>query len=211
MASFLNALEWKVFSWIEEFVAQYGISPTVREIQQGLGYRSPSPVRTRLDALSSKGFISRLPGKTRTIRVLKSSRGIPLLGLISAHSLVETFPEQNIEHLELSLYPKFAKLSNHELSQYFALRVSGDSMIDAHIDHDDVVLLRRETDPKAIRNGTIVAARVNGTTTLKYFSRNGRIIILQPANSNYEATLINTAEQEVQIQGYFVGLMRGIV
>ncbi len=211
MASLLPSSEWRVFSWIEEFVSQYGISPTLREIQQGLGYRSTAAIRPRVEALANKGFISRIPGKTRTIRVLKSSRSIPLLGLIAAHSLVETFPEEDIQHLELSLFPKFAPLSNHELSQYFALRVSGDSMINAHIDHNDVVILRRESNPNAIRDGMIVAARVEGATTLKYLHRNGKTIILQPANPNYEATIINTAHQEVQIQGFFVGLMRGIV
>lgn len=211
MVSGLSSREWQVFTWIEEYVAQYGISPSLREIQLGLGYRSSGSIRDRLNQLATKGFISRIPGKTRTIRVLRSSRGIPLLGIVAAHSLVEAFPEANIEHLELSLLPKFARLSNHELSQYFALRVRGDSMINAHIDHEDVVILRRESNPSAIRDGTIVAARVNNATTLKHLYRNGKQIRLQPANSRYEATIVNPAEQEIQIQGFFVGLLRGVI
>ena len=192
-------------------MAQHGISPTYREIQKGLGYRSPATVQSHVGTLVARGMLGNISGKARSITILKSSRNILLLGAIAANSLVETFAEEEIEYLNLAHLPKFARLSHHELSQHFALRVRGDSMINALIDHNDVVILRRESDHRAVRNGTIVAARVNGATTLKYFSRTGNLITLQPANPNYEPILIDSSKEEVNIQGIFVGLLRGVV
>jgi repressor LexA len=211
MSPTLTAAQHRIFLWIEDFIAQHNISPTYREIQKGLGYRSPATVQTHVEALIAKGMLGYISGKARSITILKPSRTVQLLGAIAANSLVETFPEQEIEYLNLANLPKFARLSSHELSQHFALRVRGDSMINALIDHNDVVVLRRESDHRAVRNGTIVAARVNGATTLKYFSRTGNLITLQPANPNYEPTLIDITKEEVNIQGIFAGLLRGVV
>ncbi|XGV95785.1 MAG: transcriptional repressor LexA [Leptolyngbya sp. BL-A-14] len=201
----------RVFTWIEAFVAQHGMAPTYREIQKGLGYRSLASVQLHIDALTLKRLISHAPRKSRSLKILRPSDGIPLIGSIAAHSLVETFPDQNVQHLELSCLPKLAHLSQHERSQHFALQVRGDSMTGALIDHGDVVIMRRETNPRAIRNGTIVAARQNGTTTLKYLYRHGQQVTLQPANPAYEPTVVNTNAEALEIQGVYVGLLRGLV
>jgi len=211
MSSLLTPPQQRVFTWVEDFIAQHGVSPTYREIQKGLNYRSPAPVQLHIHALVEKGFISHRAGQSRSLRVLRSSHSIPLIGAIAARSLVETFPDQEIQYLNLACLPKLGRLSQHELSQHFALRVRGDSMIEAQIDDNDVVILRRESDPRAVRNGTIVAARVNGATTLKYFHRLGNQITLQPANPNYEPTVIDTAKEELEIQGIYVGLIRGLI
>jgi repressor LexA len=211
MQSPLTAAQQRIFNWLEDYIAQYGVSPTYREIMRGLGYRSPSTVQAHIEGISEKGLISHIAGKSRSIRVLRSSLSIPLLGAISAHSLVETFPDQDVEYLNLACLPKLARLSKHELSQHFALRVKGDSMIGALIDDGDVVILRRESNSRAVRNGAIVAARVNGATTLKHFYRNGNLVTLQPANSKYEPTYVDTGSEEVDIQGIYIGVLRGVV
>jgi repressor LexA len=211
MPSLLTHSQQRVFTWIEDFTAQHGMSPTYREIQKGLGYRSLASVQLHIETLTAKRLISHAPRKSRSLKILRPSDGIPLVGTIAAHSLVENFADQDVQYLELSCLPKLAHLSQHERSQHFALLVQGDSMIGALIDHGDLVIMRRESNPRAIRNGTIVAARQNGATTLKYLYRRGQQITLQPANPNYKPTVIDTSIEEVDIQGVYVGLLRGLV
>ncbi|WP_421659171.1 transcriptional repressor LexA [Leptothermofonsia sp. ETS-13] len=210
MYSLLTPAQQQVFSWIEDYIAQHRIAPTHRDIQKGLQYRSPASIQSHIEALANKGFISHIPRKPRSIKILKSSREIPVLGSIAAHSLVEVFPDTEIEYLDLSFLPKFARLSQYELTQHFALRVRGDSMVGALIADGDIVVLRRESDPRAIRNGAIVAARVNGATTLKHYYRNGRQITLQPANPHYEPTVLNANSAEIEVQGVYINVaLRG--
>jgi len=211
MHSGLSHPQQRIFAWIEDYIAEHGISPTYREIQKGVGYRSVAPVQTHMNALFNQGFVTHMPHKARSLRVIRASEGIPVLGVVAANSLVETFAEAPTEYLELSCLPRLARLSKHERSQHFALRVRGDSMIGALIDDGDVVILRQESDPQAIRNHTIVAARVNRTTTLKHFSRRGSLVTLLPANPNYKATTIDTTAEELEIQGVYVGVLRGLV
>ncbi|MFM7448510.1 MAG: transcriptional repressor LexA [Leptolyngbyaceae cyanobacterium] len=206
----LTTAQYRVFVWVEDYINQHGIAPTYREIQKGLGYRSPSPIKNHISALVAKGFISHLEGRSRAIVILKPNRSVPVLGAIAAHSLVETFPDTEIEYLGLSCLPKLARLSQYELSQHFALRVQGDSMVGALIDDGDLVILRKESDLRAVRNGKIVAARVQGSTTLKYLYRTGNEITLQPANPKYEATILNARTSDLEIQGIYVGLLRGL-
>lgn len=170
-------------------------------MMRAMGLKSPAPVQSRLEHLRTKGYIEWTEGKARTIRMTQAAmQGVPILGAIAAGNLVETFPESEVEHLDLStlsLKPN-----------YFALRVRGDSMLDALIDNGDVVILKPVLDPKTIKNGTIVAARVNEQTTLKYFHRKGSKVTLQPANSRY--TPIEVAASQVEVQGALVGVWRGI-
>lgn len=124
------------------------------------------------------------------------------MGAIAAGGLVETFPDTEVEHLDFSnllLDPR-----------YFALRVRGHSMIDALIDDGDVVIMQPISDPKVIKNGTIVAARVEGQTTLKYFHRKGSKVTLQPGNPDIEKyPPIEVPASQVVVQGVLVGVWRG--
>jgi repressor LexA len=118
--------------------------------------------------------------------------------VIAASSLVDVFPDSDVEYLDLagiSLKPS-----------YFALKVRGDSMIDALIDSGDIVILKPVSDPKTLKNGTIVAARVEGQTTLKYFHRKGSKVTLQPANKAYEP--IDVPASQVDVQGALVHVWR---
>jgi repressor LexA len=83
-------------------------------------------------------------------------------------------------------------------------------MVGALIDDGDVVILRKESDLRAVRNGKIVAARVQGSTTLKYLYRTGNEVTLQPANPKYEATILDARTSDLEIQGIYVGLLRGL-
>jgi repressor LexA len=84
-------------------------------------------------------------------------------------------------------------------------------MVGALIADGDVVILRRSESPADLKNGTIVAARVNQATTLKYFYRQGNLIMLKPANDRYQPTTIDADLEEVEVQGVYVGSLRGMI
>jgi len=125
---------------------------------------------------------------------------LELLGAIAAGGLVEPFTDVE-EKLDLSNLLQRSQ-------DCYALRVSGDSMIEDHIADGDLVIMRSLTGNEAVSNGEIVAARVEGHgTTLKRFYQEGEIITLQPSNQKYQPITANT--EQVQVQGVLVGVWRG--
>lgn len=201
----------RLLSWIEAYIDQHQFAPTYKEMMDALGYKSKDTIRFHLDDLRSAGYISRNDKSARSIRLCKpKSSKIPVLGVIAAGGLVETFEHELIEeYLDCSTLPYFSGKSGHQIDQHFALRVRGDSMIGAAIADGDVVILRKELEPQTIKNGEIVAARYETQTTLKHLFWSNQQIILQPANPSYP--VIEKNAEEVAIEGVFVGLVRGLV
>lgn len=194
----LTEVQQQLYDWLVEYIRENQHSPSIRQMMRAMGLKSPAPIQSRLEHLRNKGYIDWTEGKARTIRVLKPM-GIPILGAIAAGSVVESFTD-SVEQLDLS--------SSLLRPGDYALRVRGDSMIDALIDDGDVVIMRPIPDPKLLKNGTIVAARVNGDgTTLKYYHRKGGQVTLKPANRNY--TPIEASATDVEVQGILVGVWRG--
>lgn len=194
----LTEVQQQLYDWLVEYIRENQHSPSIRQMMRAMGLKSPAPIQSRLEHLRNKGYIDWIEGKARTIRVLKPM-GIPILGAIAAGSVVESFTD-SVEQLDFS--------STLLRPGDYALRVRGDSMIDALIDDGDVVIMRPIPDPKALKNGTIVAARVNGDgTTLKYYHRKGNQVALKPANRNYNP--IDAIATEVEVQGVLVGVWRG--
>ncbi|EKQ66769.1 SOS-response transcriptional repressor, LexA [Leptolyngbyaceae cyanobacterium JSC-12] len=195
----LTDAQQELYDWLVEYIRNNQYPPSIRQMMKAMGLRSPAPVQSRLEHLRAKGYIEWTEGKARTIRLTQEAkRGVPILGAIAAGSLVDTFPDSDVEYLDLaglSLKPT-----------YFALRVRGDSMIDAMIDSGDIVILKPVSDPKSLKNGTIVAARVQDQTTLKYFHRKGNKVTLQPANKTYEP--IEVPASQVDVQGALVHVWR---
>lgn len=195
----LTDAQQELYDWLVEYIQNNQYPPSIRQMMKAMGLKSPAPVQSRLEHLRAKGYIEWTEGKARTIRMTQEARrGVPILGAIAAGSLVDSFPEADVEYLDLaglSLKPT-----------YFALRVRGDSMIDAMIDSGDIVILKPVADPKSLKTGTIVAARVQDQTTLKYFQRKGNKVILQPANKNYEP--IEVPASQVDVQGALVHVWR---
>lgn len=189
----------ELYDWLVEYIQNNQYPPSIRQMMKAMGLKSPAPVQSRLEHLRSKGYIEWTEGKARTIRLTQEARrGVRILGTIAAGSLVDTYPDSDVEYLDLaglSLRPT-----------YFALRVRGDSMVDAMIDSGDIVILKPVSDPKSLKNGTIVAARVQDQTTLKYFQRKGNKVILQPANKAYDP--IEVSASQVDIQGALVHVWR---
>lgn len=195
----LTEAQQELFDWLVSYIHHHHHSPSIRQMMSAMNLKSPAPVQNRLEHLRNKGYIVWEEGKARTIRLLQpATKGVPILGAIAAGGLVESFTEA-VEELDLS--------SVLQHPQYFALRVRGDSMIEALIDTGDVVIMQPVADAKSIKEGTIVAARVDEETTLKYFHRKGNKVILKPANARYSP--IEVSASKVQVQGVLVGVWRG--
>lgn len=206
----LTDVQQQLLTWLEEYAFQHGCSPSTQQLREAIGWKSLSSVRYHLRCLRDKGWLTWSGSRFRAYQFLNPRVGmVPLLGTISAHSLTEVFPDQEIKRISLSSFAQFKRMSSHDLSRCFALRVMGDSMVGALIDNGDVVIMKPPIDPKTVKNGTIVAARVEGKTTLKCFYRNSNIVTLQPANPMYPPTQVEASG--VEIQGVYVGLVRDLL
>jgi repressor LexA len=189
----------ELYEWLVEYIRLNQHSPTIRQMMQGMNLKSPAPIQSRLEHLRNKGYIGWNEGRARTLRILHPTKqGVPILGTIAAGGLIEPFTDA-VEHLDL------ANLSLPP--QSYALRVAGDSMIEDLIADGDVVFLRPVAEPNQLKNGTIVAARVEGHgTTLKRFYRYDDLVTLKPANPNYHP--IEVSAMQVEVQGSLVGIWR---
>ena len=194
-----NAQE-ELFEWIKNYMRDFHHSPSIRQMMDGMGLKSPAPIQSRLKHLQEKGYISWQEGRARTLQLVEdlTANNIPILGSVAAGGLIESYSEIN-ENLDIS--DVFKKKG------VFALTVNGDSMKDAFIAHGDMVLMEPVIDKSYLKNGMIVSAMVPGSgTTLKYFFRKNNQIVLEAANPDYEA--IKLDPNEVSIQGKLLAVWR---
>ncbi len=196
----LTKAQQELYDWLVDYIREHQHAPSIRQMMQAMNLKSPAPIQSRLEHLRSKGFIEWAEGKARTIKILKyAASGVPIFGAIAAGGLVEPFID-GTEKFDLS--PMF-----HQ-SDYFALKVIGDSMIGDSIVEGDMAIMQPVKDSGEVKNGTIVAARVEGQgTTLKRYHRQGEQITLQAANPKYKP--IEAEAHLVQLQGVLVGVWRG--
>ena len=192
----------ELYDWIKDYMKEYQHSPSIRQMMEAMGLKSPAPIQSRLKHLQEKGYISWQEGKARTLQLVNQILGdsIPILGSVAAGGLIETFSDVN-ENLDLSDVLKKKDI--------FALTVNGDSMIDAFIAHGDMVLMEPIKDWNSLKNGMIVSALVPGLgTTLKYFSKKLNKVYLEPANPAYETIELDI--NNVSIQGRLLAVWRKI-
>jgi len=191
----------ELYSWIRDYMREFRHSPSIRQMMQAMGLKSPAPIQSRLKHLQEKGYISWQEGKARTMQIVDEIiEGIPIMGSVAAGGLIETYSDVN-ENLDLS--------DVLQTKDVFALTVNGDSMIDACIAHGDMVLMEPINDSYALRNGTIVSAMVPGLgTTLKYFFKREGKIFLEAANTAYEPIELNL--NEVVFQGKLLAVWRKV-
>ncbi len=197
----LTQAQTELYGWIKNYIKEFQHSPSIRQMMEGMGLKSPAPIQSRLKHLQEKGYISWQEGKARTLQLIDEiSSGVPILGSIAAGGLIETFNDVQ-ENLDINDILKKKDI--------FALSVNGDSMIDANIADGDMVLMEPVKDFYSLRNGTIVSAMVPGLgATLKYYFKKGREIILEPANQNYESIIIDS--EKVIIQGKLLAVWRKV-
>ena len=191
----------ELYGWIKNYMKNFQHSPSIRQMMQAMGLKSPAPIQSRLKHLQEKGYISWQEGKARTMQLVDEIvDGVPIMGSVAAGGLIETFNDVQ-ENLDIS---EVLKKKN-----VFALTVNGDSMIDACIADGDMVLMEPIKDSYSLRNGTIVSAMVPGLgTTLKYFVKKGNKIFLEAANPSYEPIELNIGE--VVFQGKLLAVWRKI-
>ena len=190
----------ELLEWIKNYLKDFQHSPSIRQMMNAMGLKSPAPIQSRLKHLQEKGYISWQEGRARTLQLVDSlmDQEIPVLGSIAAGGLIESYSDLN-ETLDLS-----DVLSKKDI---FALTVNGDSMQDAFITDGDMVLMEPVFDKNYLKNGTIVSAMVPGTgTTLKYFFKKDNKIVLEAANPNYQPIILDP--NEVSIQGRLLAVWR---
>jgi len=197
----LTARQEEILTYLKETQRMTGVTPSTREIQHYFGFASQTAAMSHLRALERKGAIQRLPGKARAVIFpdeldREEIVDIPVYGNIAAGMAQDAPPERegcvSIDIASLGLRPS---------ARTFALRVRGDSMIDAHICHGDTVILEfREP-----RKGDIVAALIDGETTLKRYVIRDRKPYLKAENTDYPDLI---PARELVIQGVMVGLLR---
>ena len=197
----LTQAQNELYSWIKDYVKEFQHSPTIRQMMQAMGLKSPAPIQSRLKHLQEKGFISWQEGKARTLQIVDEIvQGIPIMGSIAAGGLIETFND------ETEVFDMSDVLNKKDV---FALTVNGDSMKDAFITDGDMVLMEPIKDSFSLRNGMIVSALVPGLgTTLKYFFKRGNKIVLEAANSSYQPIELNL--DDVIVQGKLLAVWRKI-
>ena len=191
----------ELYGWIKDYMKKFQHSPSIRQMMQAMGLKSPAPIQSRLKHLQEKGYISWQEGKARTLHIVDEIvEGVPIMGSVAAGGLIETYSDVS-ENLDISDVLKKKNV--------FALTVNGDSMIDACIADGDMVLMEPIQDASILRNGSIVSALVPGLgTTLKYFAKRDNKILLEAANPNYDPIVLNL--DEVIIQGKLLAVWRKI-
>ncbi len=197
----LTPRQREILDYIEQQVDQSGLPPTRAEIVSRFGFASPNAAQCHLQALARHGAIELRPHQARGIipRGLGRSGNrarIPLIGRVTAGSPV--LAVENHEE-EISLDSR-----SFQPAPDYALRVEGDSMIEAGILDRDLLLVHRT--PEA-RSGQVVVARLGEEITVKRLRRRGRATWLEPANPNYEAIPVNGAD-DFAIEGLGVGVIR---
>ena len=197
----LTEAQNELYGWIKNYLKNFQHSPSIRQMMDAMGLKSPAPIQSRLKHLQEKGYISWQEGKARTLQIVDElTDGIPVMGSVAAGGLIETYSDVN-ENLDISDVLK--------KKDVFALTVNGDSMIDACIANGDMVLMEPIKDSYSLKNGTIVSAMVPGLgTTLKYFVKKDNKIFLEAANPAYEPIELNL--EEVVFQGKLLAVWRKI-
>jgi repressor LexA len=229
----LSKRQQSILDFTQVYIGEHGRPPTIREIGRAVGISSTSVVNYNLAKLEEKGFLDRDPDVSRGLRLKDRVHGatvgvahtadgalrdvsttvrqvverlvrIPLAGTIVASRPLEvgndgfaTFDEDDAIELSSAMLPG-------RVDGLYALRVSGDSMIDAMVNDGDIVIMRPQNEA---RNGDMVAVWLRGdTTTLKYFFQESGRIRLQPANPTMDPIFVNPGE--VQVQGKVMMVLR---
>lgn len=206
MSGVLYRKEREVLEFLAQFQRQYGYSPTLSEIAQGTGHRSNSTVHTLIKSLVDKGYVQKVDGNTRVLKIVdekvtlslvgsKPAIELPLMGYIAAGKPLEPYSDPNA-----SFFVSSSLLSGKNTA--YVLQVKGNSMIeDGILDGDYVVI---EKVHEAV-NGDIVVAIVddNLATLKKFYKENGKVV-LKPANSEMSPIYPNS----LTIQGKAVGVVR---
>ncbi|MFH1655506.1 MAG: transcriptional repressor LexA [Candidatus Omnitrophota bacterium] len=197
----LTAKQRKVLLFIQNKIKEEGIPPTIREIAGHFGFSSTGTVRDYLNNLKKKGYLRITPKKSRAIELIRRAGfRIPILGQVMAGPPDLAFEEVD-EYLDLDDF------SSRREKDIFALRIKGDSLIDAGIFEGDVAIVRKQP---AAQDGDFIVALIEDEATVKRFrhktQRREHRIWLEPANKNYPPI-----HREFSLIGKVIGVLRRYV
>jgi repressor LexA len=196
----LTKRQKEILDFLSEFIEQNGYSPSMEEIAEHFHFASLNAVFKHLEALERRGHLHRDSNRARAIQLSSNRdigvRSVPLLGYVAAGRPIEAVSNPETLDIPESFLPGRNK--------HFVLRVQGESMIDAHIqDGDYVVVESKET----ARPGDMVVALIDDeNVTLKKYYPEGSQVRLQPANEALVPIFVDSAR--VKIQGIVVSVMR---
>jgi repressor LexA len=195
----LTPRQRQILAMIREWVDHHGYPPTMREIAAAVGLASPSSVAHQLQVLEERGHIRRDARGSRAVDIRADTSSsdvrVPLVGSIAAGTPI--LADEQVEE-ELTL-PQ--SLVGH--GRLFALRVKGDSMVDAAICDGDMVVVRQQ---QTADSGDIVAAMIDGEATVKVLRTDGHTVELVPRNPAYDVIPGNDAV----ILGKVVSVLRRV-
>lgn len=196
----------QIFSFVRERLLR-GQPPTVREVQHAFGFRSVQTAREHLEGLVSEGKLGKEPGKARGYRLVSELGSppalVPLLGRVQAGALTEAVEDPD----------GYVAVQGHVASdELFALKVRGDSMMDAGILSGDMVIVRRQ--PSA-NSREIVVALIDGEATVKRLQIKRGRIELHPENAQFDPIIPDGDKlvilgKVIEIRRYLEGTPRGL-
>jgi repressor LexA len=196
----LTKRQKEIFDFVCEYLDRAGYAPSLEEIGERFGLSSVATVHKHVQNLVDKGLLRKAWNRSRSIEVVReesvpSGVEIPLLGRVAAGRPIEAIATSDVISVPLDMVGR---------RECFALRVTGDSMIDDHIMDGDVVVLESRKTPRA--GETVVALVRREECTLKRFYQDGGKIRLVPANERLAP--MEFPAEDIEVQGVVVGLLR---
>ncbi len=192
----LNSKQKQILEFINSSIENEGFSPSVREICLAVNLKSTSTVQYHLNKLIDLGYINKANNKSRSIRSKdrKNIKAIPILGEISAGQPL--LAEENF-------IGEVTYIKENKNNSLFALKVNGDSMVDAGLFDNDLVIIDKDTQPQ---NGDIGAFLINDIeATVKYLDTVANVKYLIPANKNYSNIKV---DENITSIGKVISLIR---
>jgi repressor LexA len=197
MSKLLTKRQQAILSFIKEFAVIKGYPPTIPEIQQEFGIKSPNGVNNHLKALTRKGYLKRDSSRARALDIIGRQDGLPILGSVAAGSPI--LAEENLEgYFDIKNLYK-------DSDSVFILHVKGNSMIKAGIFDGDFVIVRMQ---ETIEPGEIGVALIDGEATVKRIYSDGNIIRLEPENDAMKPITIPYTNPSFRIGGKVVAVIR---
>ncbi len=201
MKTSLTKKQKEVLDFIKLFMKKKGYSPSLKEVQESMGFTSHSTAQFHVNQLVERGFLKKSFGTARGFEPLKREDvvEVPILGSVPAGGPSEAIEDDSPEIREI---PKSMLKGNTE--RHYFLRVSGDSMVEKGIIDGDLVLIREQT---GFDNGDIVViADENWKVTLKEVIKENKYVTVKPANAKYQIYTLQLGD--CQVVGKKVGLIR---
>lgn len=199
----LTSRQQQILEFIASEQRKSGVTPSTREIQEHFGFASQTAAVNHLRALERKGVLQRHAGKARAMALVSTLNREPIIDIPIYGSIAAGFAELTEESRGGVLSMDTRAVGLRSSAQAFALKVRGDSMIGAQINDGDLVVLEQ----RGPRNNDIVAALIDGETTLKRFVVNRGQAFLKAENPNYPDLIPLT---ELVVQGVMVALVRKV-